>query len=399
MTHHVLNSPCLEVTVPVSRRTALRSVAGVAALAASAAACSGAEEGPADVTATPSVGPSATPAGEVRFGAEWEPQARTFMSWPTSAIWDDQTAAVQNDIAGLARAIRGHQPVVMFARPELAEDARRACGGEVEVVPIPVDDLWARDTLPVFVEQAGKLRGVNFNFSGWGNKQNPHDKDAAAAAALLEKYGIPGVRTWLVAEGGSFETDGKGTLLVTESSVVNDNRNPGKTRDQIEAELKKVLGVRKVIWFEGVRGKDITDAHIDCLVRFASPGVVLLDRAFPGSEPDHWSRSADQAKQVLEGSTDAQDQPLKVVELFQPDPDKITGRGDAFVSTYLNFYVANKAVVIPKFGDPSADGKAAQIMRDTFPGREVVQVSIDAIAAGGGGIHCATHDQPDLPPA
>ncbi|SDX57533.1 agmatine deiminase [Amycolatopsis xylanica] len=377
----------------MSRRTALRSAAGVAALATGAAACSSPPEEPT----APSGSPAAPAAAERRFGAEWEPQARTFMSWPTSAIWQEQIGAVQRDIAGLARAIRAHQPVVMFAQPELADEARNACGGEVEIVPIPVDDLWARDTLPVFVEEAGKLRGVNFNFSGWGGKQTPRDKDSTAAAALLEKYGIPAVRTWLVAEGGSFETDGKGTLLVTESSVVNDNRNPGKTRDQIEAELKTALGVRKVIWFEGVRGKDITDAHVDCLVRFAAPGVVLLDRAFPGGEPDHWSRSADQAKQVLDGGTDAQGNPFKVIDLVQPDPDKITGRGDAFVSTYLNFYVTNKAVFLPKFGDAAADEKAAQVMRDTFPGREIVAVSIDGIAAGGGGIHCATHDQPDLP--
>ncbi|WP_370949809.1 agmatine/peptidylarginine deiminase [Amycolatopsis sp. cg5] len=227
----------------MSRRTALRSAAGVAALVTGAAACSSPPEEPAAATTAPSGSPAAS--AERRFGAEWEPQARTFMSWPTPAIWQEQIGAVQRDIAGLARAIRAHQPVVMFAQPELADEARNACGGEVEIVPIPVDDLWARDTLPVFVEDSGKLRGVNFNFSGWGGKQNPHDKDAAAAAALLEKYGIPAVRTWVVAEGGSYETDGKGTLLVTESSVVNDNRNPGKTRDQIEAELKTALGVRK----------------------------------------------------------------------------------------------------------------------------------------------------------
>ncbi|MGH3860488.1 agmatine deiminase family protein, partial [Actinokineospora sp.] len=142
---------------------------------------------------------------------------------------------------------------------------------------------------------------------------------------------------------------------------------------------------------------DITDAHVDSLVRFAASGAVLLDRAFPDTEPDHWSRSADQAKGVLNGATDADDKPVKVVDLVQPDPDKMTGKGDAFLSTYLNFYVASKAVFIPKFGDAAADDTAAQILRDAFPGREVVSVAIDAIASGGGGIHCATHDQPDLP--
>ena len=320
------------------------------------------------------------------------------MSWPTEDIWGEQIDAVQRDIAGLARAIAGHQAVVLLARPELAAAARNACGSGVEVVPIPVNDLWARDTLPVFVERAGQVTGVDLNFNGWGNKQRPHDADSAAAAALLGRYQLPRQETTLVAEGGALETDGLGTLLATESSIVNDNRNPGRTRDQLEGELKALLGVQKVIWFAGVRGQDITDAHVDCLVRFAAPGVVLLDKSFPGTAPDVWSRSADQASTVLRSATDARGEPLEVVELTQPDPDKITGRGDEFVSSYLNFYVANTAVFLPRFGDAAADDNASQIMREHFPGREIVQVGIDAIAAGGGGIHCATHDQPGPPP-
>ncbi|GAA2274046.1 hypothetical protein GCM10010430_70030 [Kitasatospora cystarginea] len=127
----------------------------------------------------------------------------------------------------------------------------------------------------------------------------------ALAAAVLGRYGIERVRMSVVAEGGSFETDGQGTLLVTESSVVNQRRNPGKSRDEIEAELKKALGVTKVIWFAGVRDQDMTDAHVDCLVRFAAPGVVLLDQPFSGAPADVWSRSAAQAREVLKSATDA----------------------------------------------------------------------------------------------
>ncbi|CRK56558.1 Agmatine deiminase [Alloactinosynnema sp. L-07] len=378
----------------LSRRTVLRSLSGVLTLGA--VSCTEPVPPTTAETTVPRGPATSTPQAERRFGAEWERQSRTFMSWPTKAIWMEDTAAVRGDIAGLARAIGEFQPVVMLARPEDADQAQRACGDDVEVIPIAVNDLWARDTLPVFIEEAGTLKGVDFHFNGWGNKQNPHDSDAAAAAAVLGKYKIPSVDTWLVTEGGSLETDGAGTLLVTESSIVNENRNPGKTRDEIEAELKRVLGVRKVIWFEGVRGQDITDAHIDCLVRFTASGAVLLDRAFPGLAPDHWSRSADQAKEVLSANTDAHGKPFTVVDLPQPDPDKITGTGDDFVSTYLNFYVADKAVFIPKFGDAAADNRAAQIIRDNFPDREIVPVSIDAIASGGGGIHCATHDQPAI---
>ncbi|TJZ50362.1 agmatine deiminase family protein [Streptomyces piniterrae] len=374
---------------PLSRRTLLRSLGGVGALALGGVACS-----PKDVPAATEPSPSA--AGR-RLGAEWESHARTFMAWPASErIWGDLLPGVRRDIAGLARAIAEYEPVVLLAGPGQEAAARRACGADVEVAPIAVDDLWARDTVPMFVEDGGRVRGVDFNFNGWGGKQE-HRNDAQVGRKALAEYGISRDRTWVVAEGGAFETDGQGTLMATESSLVNKNRNPGKSRQQIEDELKKALGVRKVIWFAGVRGEDITDAHVDCLARFAAPGVVLLDKAFPGGPEDSWSRAAAQARRVLEGSTDARGKALEVVELPQPDPDEITGRGDAFVSSYVNFYVANEAVFVPRFGDARGDDRAQQILRDHFPGRDIVPVKIDAIASGGGGIHCSTHDQPGKP--
>ncbi|MFE2914689.1 agmatine/peptidylarginine deiminase [Kitasatospora indigofera] len=379
----------------LSRRTMLRAAAGVGLLTLGGVACapSGDEEAAPEPAPPGGGAPSAR-----RFGAEWESHARTFMSWPASTgIWDSQLPDVRQDIAGLARAVGHYEPVVMFARPAQADAAQRACGDGVEVVPLPADDLWARDTVPVFVEDSGTLKGVDLNFSGWGNKQKEHGNDTALAGALLARYGIERVSTPLVAEGGSFETDGRGTLLVTESSVVNDRRNPGRSRDEIEAELKRALGVTKVIWFAGVRDQDITDAHVDCLVRFAAPGVVLLDQPFPGAPEDVWSRSAAQAKEVLRDATDASGKPLQVIELPQPDPDRITGRGDAFVSSYINFYVANKSLFLPRFGDAAADDSAQQILREHFPGRDIVPLKIDNIASGGGGIHCSTHDQPGTP--
>ncbi|MGC0421777.1 agmatine deiminase family protein [Embleya sp. AB8] len=385
----------------LSRRSMLRTLAGAGALALGMTACSdsngaGTPESGSAGSAGPAE-PGASPAAGRRLGAEWESHARTFMSWPASTgIWGSDLSAVRQDIARVARAVAAYEPVVLLARPGQADAARQACGSDVEVVPIAVDDLWARDTVPVFVEQSGKLAGVDFNFSGWGNKQQ-HGNDAKVAREVLTKYDIPRDETWIVAEGGSFETDGQGTLMVTESSVVNPNRNPGKTRQQIEDELKRVLGVTKVIWFDGVRGEDITDAHVDSLARFVAPGVVLLDEAVPG-ERDVWTRSAAQAKTVLKDATDARGKPIEIVELPTPDPAKLTGVGGKdFVSTYANFYVANKAVFLPRFGDARADDGAQQILRDHFPGRKIVPVQIDTIASGGGGIHCATHDQPGKP--
>ncbi|MFJ8013697.1 agmatine deiminase family protein [Streptomyces sp. NPDC096339] len=379
-----------------SRRAALRTFAGLGVFALGASACGPGETGRPGTSANPS-GQSSAPAGARHLGAEWESHTRTFMSWPALAsVWEQDLPYVREDIARVARAIAQYEYVVMMARPDQQAAAQKACGSGVEVIPMEVDDLWARDTVPVFIEDGGKLAGVDFNFNGWGDKQE-HTNDAQVGRKLLERYKIPRIQAPLVAEGGSFETDGEGTLLITESSIVNDNRNPGKSRDQIEAELKQTLGVRKVIWLAGVRGEDITDAHVDSLVRFAAPGVVLLDKAYPGTPPDSWSRSSDQARAVLAKATDARGRRLEIIDLPQPDLDKITGHGDDFVSTYANFYVANGSVFMPRFGDAKADDRARGILQEHFPKRDIVPVRIDTIASGGGGIHCATHEQPGKP--
>lgn len=376
-----------------SRRSALRSFAGIGAAVLSASAC-----GPGEpVTGSSSTGDEDTVTKGRRMGAEWESHARTFMSWPAlESVWGEDLRHVREDIARIARAVAEYEYVAMLARPDQQKAAQKACGRDVEVVPLAVDDLWARDTVPVFVENDGKVTGIDFNFNGWGDKQQ-HTNDARVGRALLTEYDIPRSEAPLVAEGGSFETDGEGTLLVTESSIVNDNRNPGKSRDRIEAELKQTLGIKKVVWLAGVRGQDITDAHVDSLVRFTAPGVVLLDRAHPDTPADSWSRAADQAKSVLSRATDAKGRPFEIIDLPQPDLYEITGEGDDFVSTYANFYVANDSLFIPKFGDRKADKRARSILQEHFPKRDVVQINIDTIASGGGGIHCSTHDEPGRP--
>ncbi|MFF8731548.1 agmatine deiminase family protein [Streptomyces sp. NPDC015171] len=384
--------------LPFSRRTALHAFAGTGgAFALGVSACAP-EDSVGGGTSTRSSRGSASD-GTRRFGAEWESHTRTFMCWPALAsVWEEDLPRVRGDITRIARAVGEYEAVVMSARPEQRAVAQRACGSQVEVIALAVDDLWARDTVPVFVEDDGEVVGVDFNFNGWGGKQE-HTHDARVGRELLGEYGIPHERAPLVAEGGSFETDGEGTLLVTESSIVNDNRNRGKSRERIEEELIGTLGVEKVIWLAGVRGEDITDAHVDSLVRFTAPGVVLLDQAFPGTPPDSWSRAADQARSVLSRATDARGRRFEIVDLPQPDLDRIAGAGDDFVSTYANFYIANGAVLLPEFGDRKADARAKAILQEHFPNRDVVQVRIGTIASGGGGIHCSTHDQPGRPAA
>ena len=342
--------------------------------------------------------PSGTtqPSAGRRMGAEWDSHAFTVMSWPTALIWGEDIEYVREDIANIARAIAEFEPVVMLASPADVDDAASACGSAVEVVELAVDDLWARDTVPVFVEGVDGVEGVDFHFNGWGDKQ-VHQNDGHVGREFLREFEIPRIEADLVGEGGSLETDGLGTLFVTESSLVNDNRNPGLSRDEIEGRLMTLLGMRKVVWFDGVYGEDITDAHIDSLVRFTAPGVVLLDTPGEGAPDDVWSRSSTQARSVLREATDADGNGFEVVDLPQPDFAEIRGTGDDFLASYVNFYVGNGAVFLPEFGDRRADDHAQGVLQDHFPDREIVPLNIDTVASGGGGIHCATHDVPGAP--
>ncbi|MFE0462381.1 agmatine deiminase family protein [Kitasatospora sp. NPDC058965] len=392
--------------VPPSRRTVLRSGAALAALTLAGGCGSGGDEAPGPTAAptagTPTApgqasGPASPGAARTAMPAEALPHTRTFMAWPAlEEVWGDQLPGVRADIAGLAQAVAAFEPVVLAARPDQADQARRQCGSSVEVVELMVDDLWARDSGPTFVTGPQGLQGVDLNFNGWGNKQT-HANDSALARNLLDHYGIARIQAPVTGEGGGLEVDGEGTLLATESSWVNDNRNPGKSRDQIEASLKELLGLTKVLWIKGVAGQDITDCHIDALARFAGGGTVVLHRPAPDTPPDVWTTASDQALQVLRAATDAKGRSLTVVELQEPDFDLIQGAGKNFLASYLNYYVCNGGVVVPRFGDQAADDHAAGVIGDLHPGRKVTRVTINHLAGGGGGIHCATQQQPVAP--
>ncbi|MFG2917683.1 agmatine deiminase family protein [Kitasatospora sp. NPDC048298] len=385
-----------------SRRSLLRSGAVLAALALTGGCSSdgGGEEQPGPSGTASGAAPSASPsAGGWAMPAESGPHTRTFMAWPAlEEVWGDQLPGVRQDIAGLARAIAGFEPVVLLARPDQAAQARQACGSSVEVLELEVDDLWARDTGPTFVTGPQGLAGVDFNFNGWGGKQT-HANDALVARNLLDHYRIPRIQAPITGEGGGIEVDGEGTLMATESSWVNGNRNPGTSRDRIEASLRELLGVSKVIWFQGVAGQDITDCHVDALARFAEPGTVVLHRPAADAPADVWTTASAQALQVLRTQTDARGRTLRVVDLPEPDIGRIPGAGKDFLATYVNYYVCNGGVIVPRFGDQATDDSAAGIIGDLHPGRKVTQVDINHIASGGGGIHCATQQQPVAPGA
>ncbi|GAB2518153.1 agmatine deiminase family protein [Nocardia heshunensis] len=325
---------------------------------------------------------------------EGTPHKRTWMAFGASeAIWGKQLLPqVRKDLANVAATISRFEPVSMLVRQDELDMARNLLGGaNVELIAADLDDLWIRDTGPVFVKGNGTKAGVDFNFNGWGNKQQ-HRRDSKVATFVDGRAGVETVHTDLVLEGGGIEVDGEGTAIITESCVLNNNRNKGWKKSDVEAELGHLLGIKKVIWLPGIAGQDITDGHTDFYARFAGPGIVVagLDNNEESFDYDVTRRHLD----ILHGATDAQGRPLQVETLEAPSDLRYKGAGDDFAAGYINFYVCNGGVVAPEFGDPEADAAAASTLQRLFPDRHVVQINIDAIAAGGGGIHCTTQQEP-----
>ena len=205
--------------------------------------------------------------------------------------------------------------------------------------------------------------------------------------------GVPFTASGFVGEGGAIETDGAGTLMATRSSLVNPNRNPGKTAAQIAAAMRAAYGASKVIWLTGVKGQDITDDHVDATSRFLKQGRGLVQ--WPDNrDTDSFSNDARKQYQVLSTSTDAQHVPITVTKLQGPDYNQIRSTDPRFVGSYANYYVCNDAVIAAQFGDAHADAAAKATLAKLFPGRTIRQLNIDSIGAGGGGIHCVTQQEP-----
>ncbi|OWY38399.1 agmatine deiminase [Xenophilus sp. AP218F] len=338
--------------------------------------------------------PAQAASGALLMPDESARHAATWMAFGAPpAIWGQRlSVAARGHLAGIARAIAAFEPVKMLVPQADYEQAARLCGGRVELIVQPLDDLWLRDTGPAFARGAdGKLVGVDFNFNGWGGKQ-AHAEDARVAAAVCRLAGAPRLASRLVLEGGGIEVDGAGTAIITESCVLNANRNPGVGKVACEAELKRALGIDKVIWLPGIAGRDITDGHTDFYARFIRPGVVV---AGLDADPASYDHAVTQRHlRLLRQTTDAAGRKLEVIALEGPGSVRPRFENRGFAAGYINFYVCNGAVIAPQFGDAEADANCRAILREQFPGREVVQLDIDAIAAGGGGIHCATQQQP-----
>ena len=345
--------------------------------------------------------------------AEWAHHSGTWLIWPERPDnWRLGGKPAQEAYAAVATAIAETEPVTMGVSPAQYQNARRVLPPHIRIVEIANNDSWVRDSGPTFVADGkGGIRGVDWIFNAWGGLDGglyfPWDQDDLVAQKILEIERVDRYKAPLVLEGGSIHVDGEGTLLTTEECLLNPNRNPSMTKEEIEGHLESYLGIHRTIWLERGVHNDETSGHIDNIACFAKPGVVLLSWTDDAGDPQY-ERSKD-CLDRLSKAKDARGRTLEVVKLHQPDPlfetaeeaagvDHVEGSqpreaGLRLAASYVNFYIANGAIVMPLL-DPKRDGAASDVLAKVFPNRKVKGVPAREILLGGGNIHCITQQQP-----
>lgn len=337
-----------------------------------------------------------------RQPAEWDLHESCWLAWPSHGdLWQENLEPAREEFTALCRAITGvdsthaDRPAEKLnilvpdaANLALAKQALK--GLPVTFHEIPFGDIWLRDSAPIFVSDLeGHVASVSFGFNGWGKKYSlPHDSEVSgnvAKAAGLRKFAFP----WIL-EGGSVEVDGEGTCLTTRQCLLNENRNPGMSQQELEAGLKESLGAEKVLWLGDGLLNDHTDGHIDTIARYVAPGRVVCMEAASDADPNR--AVMEQIAKDLASFTDAQGRKLDVVRV--PSPGKVVDDdGRVMPASYLNFYIANRTVVVPTYGMPN-DGAAVKAIAKLFPNRQTIGSSAFAILSGGGAFHCITQQQP-----
>ncbi|WP_232376778.1 agmatine deiminase family protein [Amycolatopsis aidingensis] len=335
--------------------------------------------------------------------AEWAPHERTWMAFPppngTFGEPDSPAlAAARRSWARVANTIAAYEPVTMVAGAGQGATAAALLRPDVDVLEIPLDDAWMRDIGPSFVHEDSAhtgLAAVDWAFNGWGGQGwAGWARDDRVAATVAGLAGYPVRRSALTMEGGGFQVDGEGTVLLTETVQLDPGRNPGWTREQVEAEIHARLGTTTAIWLPRGLTRDYqaygTRGHVDLVACFLRPGVVAVHTQTDPAHPDF--TVCREIADILRSSTDAGGRRLRVVELLAPEESFDPG-GEPVDYSYVNHYLANDVLVLGAFGDPR-DAAAAEVLGRAFPGRAVEFVDARGIFAHGGGIHCITQQQP-----
>lgn len=335
--------------------------------------------------------------GDLTMPAEWHPHEGCVMAFSAAkgAYTVREINAIHIEQAAIAKAIQQFEPVTMLVNAEDKTKARGLLGAHIEIVEMTHFDVWTRDTLPsICLDTQGAPVAVNWNFNVWGEKFQGYDADRDLAERFAADFEYPSVRADIVIEGGAIEVDGENTLLTTETCLMNKNRNPGWSAKDIEDELRRLTGATKVIWLYGSDADAITDGHIDGIARFVAPGVVVTEITDDSDDPEY--RDLLENARRLDHARDSRGRRLEVFRLKRPRWDVMGERGDDFAASYVNSYFANGGIVMPAFGDRQRDQAAHDLFAQLMPYRKIVQLRVDEICEGGGGIHCNTQHLPTV---
>ncbi len=327
--------------------------------------------------------------------AEWHPHECCWMAWPRhQETWRliglDRARSAYADVA---KAIAQFEPVNMLVHPDDMSDAAKLCGDNIKLVALPIDDSWTRDTGPTFLLDAkGKLAGVDWIHNAWGVNYQDYELDNKIAAAVIDHAEAQYFHAPLVMEGGSFHVDGEGTVLTSRECLLNENRNPHLNQTKIEQYLRDYLGAKQFIWLnKGLLG-DETDGHIDEIACFISPGKVLALITNDKEDPNYVTLHEN--LEILKSTRDARGRLLEIFTVEQPPATYF--EDERLTLSYINFYLANKGIVMPAFGHPQYDNAAYELFIKLFPEHKITQIAAIDVFAGGGGIHCITQQQPKV---
>lgn len=328
-----------------------------------------------------------------RMPAEWERHAGCWMAWPTRIeLWEEHLEPAREDYVRVARAIGRYEPITMIAAPSEAAGAQRRCGGSIRVIAMPIDDSWLRDSAPTFlIDGSGRRAAAAFTFNAWGSKFANFDQDAAVGERIAAAADVPAYLSSLVIEGGGFLSDGEGTLITAETCVLNRNRNPGLSKRDAESELRRMLGVEKIIWMPGDVTDTGTDGHVDGYVAFTRPGAVLLEVVADSTDPRFEIMAEN--RRALELSTDARGRRLDLVPIAEAPRASVPDGEQGYCRSYVNFYIANGAVIAPAYGI-AEDAAVRETLLHAYPGRTIEMIPLRDLFRGGGGIHCITQQEP-----
>ena len=331
--------------------------------------------------------------------AEWYPHECCWMQWPyENPKHDYRSVPTWSHFdfdkgrfawANVAKSIVEFEKVKMIVHPNEIKKAKNILNSKIEIIELKIDDCWARDSGAIFLlNDENKLGGVDWEFNGWG-KFKPYDSDNKIAKFMIENSSAKYFKNNMILEGGSIHVDGEGTLLTTEQCLLNKNRNSKLSIKEIENNLKEFFNVNKIIWLKNGTDEG-TDGHVDNIACFVKPGTVIALSC--SDKKDSFYDKINENLEILKTTTDSKGRRLDIIEIEMsykrliPDDDE--------PSSYINFYIANKGIVMPSFEDEKADYNAKTIVQSAFPDRKIVTINGIDILMGGGNVHCITQQQP-----